>query len=215
MPVTRRRLVRLLLGTALGLAAPLGAAARAVARTCGPTPRQTMGPFYPARGIVGVVTDLTRTRDGGPRARGEILYLDGRVVDAACRPIAGAEVEIWQADIAGRYNHPDESPAAGPLDPNFRYWGEAITDADGRYAFTTIVPAPYSGRTAHVHVRVRAAGRRDLVTQMYFAGHPLNERDGLVRSLAAADRARVMVDLRPADDLEAGAKRATFEIGVA
>jgi protocatechuate 3,4-dioxygenase, beta subunit len=208
--MTRRWL--LALGPALAvLASPL----RALAEACRPTPRQTMGPFYPAGGIAGAATDLTRTRPDGPRARGEVLYLSGRVVDRECRPVAGAEVEIWQADVRGRYNHPLEAPSRGPLDPNFRYWGEARSDAEGRYAFVTIVPAPYSGRTAHVHFRVRARGHADLVTQMYFEGQPLNARDMLLGQLSDEERARVVVPLVAAEDRERGAKRCEFEIGLA
>jgi protocatechuate 3,4-dioxygenase beta subunit len=194
--------------------ATLALPARAMA-ACLPTPRQTMGPFYPAPGIAGIVHDLTRTRPDGPLARGDLLYLSGRVVDRECRPVAGAEVEIWQTDVEGRYNHPLEAPTRGPLDPNFRYWGEALTEADGRYAFKTIVPAPYAGRTAHVHFRVRARGRRDLVTQMYFAGHPRNGRDFLLGQLSAEEQARVVVALEaPAGGQEPTARRCTFHIAL-
>src|SRR3989441_12578105 len=61
----------------------------------------------------------------------------GRVVDEECRPVKGAMVEIWQANTRGRYTHvADPNPA--PKDPNFLGFGEATTDADGKYSFKTI-----------------------------------------------------------------------------
>ncbi len=217
--MTRRgvltRLLALVGGAGAGLAVSSRALAEAIGAACRPTPRQTRGPFYPARGIAGVALDLTRTRPDGPPARGDLLYLSGRVLDRACRPVAGAEVEIWQADATGRYNHPLEADR-GPLDPNFRYWGEAVTDGEGRYAFKTIVPAPYDGRTAHIHFRVRAREHPELVTQMYFAGHPRNATDFLLGQLSEAERAQVAVALEPpAAGMEPSARRCTFDVTLA
>jgi protocatechuate 3,4-dioxygenase beta subunit len=57
-----------------------------------------------------------------------------------------------------------------------------FTDAAGRYRFRTIVPALYTGRTRHFHVKVQPAGARLLTTQLYFPDEPMNPRDGLFRS---------------------------------
>lgn len=143
---------------------PLLAGAPDLAPTpaCGedaPTPRQTAGPFYkpasPER------RDL-RSEFG----RGEPIDLAGHVVDTRCRPLAGVIVEIWHADDAGEYDN------AG-----FRLRGWQRTDADGRWAFETIVPRAYTTRTAHYHVRLQQPDGRALVTQLYFPGHPRNARD--------------------------------------
>ena len=72
------------------------------------------------------------------------------------------------------------------------------TEADGWYRFRTIVPAPYGQRTRHIHFRVAAEGTRPLVTQMYFAGEPLNANDPLLGAIAdPAERARLMVAIDP------------------
>ena len=63
-----------------------------------------------------------------------------RVVDPACNPVGGADVEIWQANSVGRYAHPDDMNPV-PLDPNFEGFGAVTTDADGRYQFKTIKPS--------------------------------------------------------------------------
>src|SRR5215467_8969435 len=63
------------------------------------------------------------------RPLGERINVSGRVLDEDGRPIAGALVEIWQANAAGRYHHEvDQHPA--PLDPNFTGAGRCLTDAD-------------------------------------------------------------------------------------
>ena len=57
------------------------------------------------------------------------------------------------------------------------------TDAEGRYAFRTIKPVPYPGRTPHIHFTVLEGSKRRLTSQMFVEGEPGNARDGLYRSL--------------------------------
>jgi protocatechuate 3,4-dioxygenase beta subunit len=59
--------------------------------------------------------------------------------------------------------------------------GHLFTDAEGRYRFRTILPALYTGRTRHYHVKVQAPEQRMLTTQLYFPDEPTNRRDGLFR----------------------------------
>ena len=68
----------------------------------------------------------------------------------------------------GRYHHAGDEGV--PRDDNFQGYGVSITSADGRYAFKTIRPVPYSGRPAHLHIRVRPASGPALTTQIYIAG---------------------------------------------
>src|ERR1700683_883880 len=80
-------------------------------------------------------SDLTRQHDGEPL--GERITISGRVLDEQGDPVAGALVEVWQANAAGRYAHvSDQHPA--PLDPNFSGAGRCVTDELGRYRFVTI-----------------------------------------------------------------------------
>jgi protocatechuate 3,4-dioxygenase beta subunit len=183
-PSTRRRFLHAAAGGAGMVAlAPLAAADAALRIT----PANALGPFYPPQKPADSDADLTRV-DGRPqRATGTILYVFGRVVDSKGRPQAGAELELWQANAFGRYAHPADSDASGPLDPNFQGYGRLRADADGRYRITTIKPAPYGGRTAHLHFNV-ASGSTRLTTQMFFEGELANERDGLYRYLDRDDR---------------------------
>ena len=73
---------------------------------------------------------------------------------------------------------------------------------------------PYPGRTPHIHFAVNAPGRPELVTQMYVAGEPQNERDGLYRRLGAR-QAAVTVRLDGADGIEPGALAGRFDIVLA
>jgi protocatechuate 3,4-dioxygenase beta subunit len=97
-------------------------------------------------------------------------------------------VEIWQACQTGRYSHPGDDDNPAPLDPNFQYWGIAITDADGKYDFKTIVPGHYPAgekwiRPPHIHFKVHKLGIRELITQMYFAGNQYNESDLILKNI--------------------------------
>lgn len=146
-----------------------------------PTPRMTEGPFYPRSFPRDSDADLTRIAGHAKRAMGTPLAVSGRVVDRRGAPRANARVEIWQCDATGQYHHVGEPGG----DTDFQGWGAVVTDAEGRYAFTTIRPVPYSGRTPHIHFTVLEQGRRSLTSQMFVEGEPGNARDGLYRYLGA------------------------------
>lgn len=209
----RRRFLALGAGTLLfsALKAP-----RALAAACGvATPPQTSGPFYPGEANFGPGTDLTRVPGRPRRARGQVVILRGQVQDSSCRPVAGANVEIWQACASGRYNSPKD-PNPAPLDPDFAYWGETFTDEEGRYAFKTIIPGAYPAddqwdRPPHVHFRVARVGYRELVTQMYFRGQALNDQDLILQGLPPAERESVIVDFQPSAE-ESGALEGEFTL---
>jgi protocatechuate 3,4-dioxygenase beta subunit len=128
-----------------------------------PTVRQTEGPYFkpssPQR------ADLVE-----PNSKARLVELAGQVLTRSCRPVAGALVDLWHADERGDYDN------AG-----FRYRGHLFTDVEGRYRFRTILPALYTGRTRHYHVKVQAPQRGVLTTQLYFPDDPMNRRDGLFR----------------------------------
>jgi protocatechuate 3,4-dioxygenase beta subunit len=175
--LTRRRLLGGLAGSAL-LASPALAALV-------PTPRQTPGPFYPPDLPLDSDNDLVRVAGRGNPALGTVTHVAGRVLDLGGRPIAGAEVEIWQCDANGRYLHPAD-PGRKPRDDGFQGYGRTLTDTAGGYRFRTIRPVPYPGRTPHIHFGVRAPGLPPLVTQMYVAGEPLNATDFIFNAIEDA-----------------------------
>ena len=171
-----------------------------------PTPRQTEGPFYPVRIPADADADLLRNGTLA-YARGEPAWVQGQVIDLQGRPIAGAQVEIWQCDHAGHYHHPGDGDRA---DPSFQGFGRASVDGEGRYRFRTIRPVQYGGRAPHIHLKVKLDRRELLTTQLYVEGDPGNERDGLWRSLGT-ERALVTVPFRAGAD----GLRAEFPIVIA
>jgi catechol 1,2-dioxygenase len=116
-----------------------------------------------------------------PDEAGEPVVLRGRVTSDDGTPLAGALLDVWQADAEGRYSGFD---AAVP-DGNLR--GRLRADADGRYELRTVRPAPYTiphdgptgrfiaaaglhpWRPAHIHLKVSADGHELLTTQLTFA----------------------------------------------
>jgi protocatechuate 3,4-dioxygenase beta subunit len=132
--------------------------------------------------------DLTRQHRGEPI--GERIAVTGRVFDTEGKPLRDTLVEIWQANAAGRYRHRWDRWAA-PLDPSFSGAGRCVTDAAGRFDFTTIKPGPYpwgnhynAWRPAHIHFSLlgRAFAQR-LVTQMYFPGDPFFPYDPIFNAV--------------------------------
>jgi len=135
-----------------------------------PTASQTAGPYFAVGLTRPELADLTH----GGKAKGERIVIEGQVRDGDGAPIPDAMIEIWQADAAGKYAHPeDKQDKAG--DANFTGFGRALTDKDGRYRFTTIRPGPVPGRgnalqAPHIAVTVFARGLlKHLVTRLYFA----------------------------------------------
>jgi protocatechuate 3,4-dioxygenase beta subunit len=141
-----------------------------------PTPREIEGPYFKTNSPL-------RSNLREPGMAGRPVDLSGVVLTRACRPVADALVELWHADDTGVYDN-----------VGFRLRGHVSTDAGGRYAFRTIFPGLYPGRTRHYHVKVQAPNRPVLTTQLYFPDEPRNRRDEffhdeLVMKVAAADDA--------------------------
>ncbi len=141
------------------------------------TVTETTGPqFSPAH--FPPMTDLSVV--DGKAAQGERIIVRGRVTDEDDRPVAHTMIEVWQANAAGRYRHPQDTHDA-PLDPHFRGDGRVFTDADGWYQYTSIKPGAYpwrnhnnAWRPNHIHYSLFGAGfATRLITQMYFPGDPL------------------------------------------
>jgi protocatechuate 3,4-dioxygenase beta subunit len=160
------------------------------------TPAQTEGPFYPVQLPADADADLLRNGSAQYR-HGQPAWVEGQVTDLQGKPLSGGVVEIWQCDHAGHYHHPGDG---GKADPDFQGFGRVTVGADGRYRFRTIRPVAYSGRTPHIHVKVRQGRRELLTTQLYVEGDPHNERDFLWRRLDAVDRTALTAAFRPGPD---------------
>ncbi len=187
-------------------AATAGVATNAVAQAiCKTTPVQPEGPFYPVDDQPDKDTDLVTLRGSSQLAKGQIIIVQGIVENCDRGPIEGVLVEIWQACASGKYNHRSD-PNPAPLDPNFQYWGKAVTNARGEYRFRTIVPGAYPAdegwvRPPHIHFKVQKRGFMELITQMYFAGDVLNKSDRILSRLKLEDQKKVIVPLVPTEDL--------------
>jgi protocatechuate 3,4-dioxygenase beta subunit len=134
---------------------------------------------------------------------GEVLGITGVVSDCS-GPLPGARVEVWHANAAGCYPGFPESQVctALPGEPDStRLRGTFVADAQGRYGYTTVMPAGYvdgsTTRTAHIHYRITlpsASGPEvELITQLYFQGaHYVEEDDGAEDALAVSGLQRII-----------------------
>jgi protocatechuate 3,4-dioxygenase beta subunit len=179
------------------------------------TPAQTPGPFYPLEKPLDVDADLTLVKGRTQQAAGQVVHVAGRVLSAGGEPVAGARIEIWQANTHGRYAHPgDRNPA--PLDPNFEGYASIVSDEQGRYRFKTVKPGAYPAgggrRPPHIHFAISSRQER-LVTQMYFPGEPLNDDDFVIAALPPENRGLLVADVtRNGAELEPGAWLAHWNI---
>lgn len=170
------------------------------------------GPYYlPDQVKLGSTCELPRRED----EQGTPLVLDGQVRNVDGTPLGGAEVDVWHADADGYYS------GFAPDVPDGNLRGVVVTDEEGRFAISTVQPAPYQiptdgptgelieaagwhpWRPAHVHIMVRAEGHRTVTTQLYFAGG-----DWLDSDVAEATKPELILD--PSDD-GAGTRRSTYD----
>lgn len=145
------------------------------------TPSQTAGPFV----HIGLIPqqagfDIFATNFSNvlvtPETKGQRIRIEGRIFDGMGAPARDILVELWQANAAGRYNHPADRQNK-PLDPAFRGWGRAGTDFQtGLFTFDTIKPGSVAGRRGHKpmapHVNLWLVARGinvGLSTRMYFS----------------------------------------------
>lgn len=215
---------------------------------------QVLGPFFPDPGDpVNPVRelgnpsapypksndwDLTQVKGHNGTAQGEVVMLSGRVFNPEGNIIPQASLMLWQASSTGRYNHQGDSVAHSfrdprgkvierTLDPDFQYWGHAVTDDAGRYKFKTVLPGYYPAdlrrgwfRPPHLHFIVQAPKFPELVTQTYFRGEALadnefyqqlNARDYILRdpALSREEQERLIIEYVRADS--GGELEGTFD----
>lgn len=146
--------------------------------TLRPTEDNILGPYHrrgaPYRGKI-----------TPPLEPGEVLVVRGRVWSFDTKqPLAGATLDVWQANAVGRYDNDD--PRNPPQKGVFHNRARLVTDETGYYEYETIKPGRYKigpdkWRPAHIHYLVAATGHKTLVTQLYFEGDPENGRDQFIK----------------------------------
>jgi protocatechuate 3,4-dioxygenase beta subunit len=124
----------------------------AAAVVCQATPEDALGPYY----IEGAPERSTLYPDGTP---GTPLVISGTIYSSECLPLAGALVEVWQADSSGAYD----------FSADFLGRAAVIANENGFYEYTTVLPGRYEPRPLHIHYRVNHPAAPTLVTQLYFA----------------------------------------------
>ncbi|MEM5428663.1 catechol 1,2-dioxygenase [Cupriavidus oxalaticus] len=154
--------------------------AEARAGLAGGTPRTIEGPLYVAGAPES--TGFARLDDGSDDGKGEVLFMQGTLYGADGKPLAGAKVEVWHANLMGNYSFFDKTQS------HFNLRRTIVTDANGRYQFRSNVPTGYGcppqgttqrlldqlarhgQRPAHIHFFVSADGHRKLTTQINIDG---------------------------------------------
>ncbi|MDO9502127.1 protocatechuate 3,4-dioxygenase subunit alpha [Falsiroseomonas sp.] len=127
-----------------------------------PTAWATIGPFFPQTFFRDGDNDLTRLAPDAPQtAAGSPIWLAGRVLQEGGGPCVNAVLEAWQADAGGRFRHPRD-PDWQKADPGFFGWGRAWTDAEGRFAFRSVIPGGYRDATGlrapHINLAIIGSG---------------------------------------------------------
>lgn len=159
-------------------------------RVSGPTPSQTIGPFFSF--------GMSWNADGlvVPEATPGALVISGRVLDGEGASVPDAMVEVFQSP-------PPPAPATPPAQPEvaWRGFGRCMTDAEGWFRFVTVKPAGVPGSAPHLEVSVFARGLlQRLWTRIYFPDEvDANDADPVLAS--AGPRAFTLVAQSDAEQL--------------
>jgi protocatechuate 3,4-dioxygenase alpha subunit len=159
-----------------------------------PTPSQTIGPFFHEALLDKNYTELLSPEHP------EGIRIEGTVYDGAGEIVTDAMVEIWQANRAGRYDHPADDREELSLDEDFSGFGRSGTDRGGRFSFLTVKPGPVPGpggevQAPHVMVSVFARGLlKRLVTRIYFPDEQeANAVDPVLSSIEDQELRRTLI----------------------
>jgi protocatechuate 3,4-dioxygenase, alpha subunit len=176
------------------------------------TASQTAGPYV----HIGLIPhmagfDIFQNNFGNVLAnastRGERITIEGRVLDGTGTPVRDAMLEIWQANAAGRYNHPADTQGK-PLDTEFRGWGRTGAHFEtGIYSFDTIKPGVVAGRHTRVmapHINVWIVSRGiniGLHTRLYFSDEDeANAKDPVLNLIEQGERRNTLIARRTMRD---------------
>jgi protocatechuate 3,4-dioxygenase, alpha subunit len=143
----------------------------------------------------------------GPDTKGERIRIEGRVFDGSGTPLRDVLIEIWQANAAGRYNHPADRQHK-EIDDNFRGWGRGCSDFEtGVYTFDTVKPGPVEGRNGrtmapHINLWIVARGINiGLNTRMYFSDEAAaNAKDPVLNLIEWEVRRKTLIAERSERD---------------
>ena len=171
---SRREALALLGAGAMTMLAGKGSARAAAdaprAASCIARPALTEGPFFVDEKLNR--SDVRPDPKSGDLPQGVLLRLGFRVSQlggGACAPLPNAQVDVWQCDAAGRYSDV-QNPSDSTVGQRFLR-GYQLTDSNGAADFVTIYPGCYSGRTAHIHFKIRTsstAGKSEFTSQLFF-----------------------------------------------
>lgn len=140
-----------------------------------------------------------------PETKGERIRIEGRVYDGTGAATKDVLLEIWQANAAGRYNHPADRQSSKAVDTGFRGWGRSGTDFEtGLYTFETIKPGRVAGRSGHrpmaPHINFWLAARGiniGLSTRMYFSDEEAaNREDPVLKIIEQPERRNTLIAQR-------------------
>ena len=154
---------------------------------------QTVGPY------LHIGLDWLTTRDiAGKGIQGERVAIAGRLLDGDGEGVNDGLIEIWQANAAGKYAHPEDTQKK-PLEKGWRGFGRIPTDAKGGFSFTTIKPGRVPGpggtlQAPHLVVSVFMRGMlKHLMTRIYFPDEAAaNAEDPVLKLVPPARRATLM-----------------------
>ena len=159
---------------------------------CKPTP--FLAQHFPEADKIGKTNNLWRKTGLATPAYGYPIYITGKILDVHCVPIAGAKVQIWQADARGNFSTELDAKV---VEPYFSSSGSITTNNKGEYSFITVFPGIYRSQPPHIKFRVTHHSIGVLETKMFFEGYLDNMQDTDFSDLEPRHRALLVATTTP------------------
>jgi protocatechuate 3,4-dioxygenase beta subunit len=181
---------------------------------CRVSPASSSFSSYPGADKITPSSNLALPAGKSIPAPGQLLFLHGRLYDRNCVPLKGAMIEMWHAAPDGRVIYPPKGAFFNPY-PLFAGAGRAISDNEGKFAFTSVFPGPYTivykrierTRAPHATLRItHPSFAKPYAMEMYFEGDSRNLEDPYFLNYSEEGRSLIEATVAPEreEDINAG-----------
>ncbi len=164
----------------------------ASALNCPTTPQ--IATSFPPKEALGTTSNLARRTGSAVFAKGQLIYIEGKITDSGCVPVQNAVVSIWQANSMGDMVYGKD--IATSSDKDFLYTGRATTNNAGEFTFLTVMPGSRTGETPFISLRVNHSKLEGLETKIFFPDNN-NRSDADFLELMDQDRPLVTAIAAP------------------
>lgn len=155
--------------------------------SCKKTPSAATG-RAPKGDTILTFNNLAKPWGKSDNAEGQLVFFSGRITDVQCVPVAGATIELWQANPFGKEVYPSATALSG-ASPMFAGAGRAYTNNQGKFSFVTLFPGTVGKNAApKLNIRITHPDLKPFATSLYFEGDRRNLDDPALKRVKEEEK---------------------------